>query len=375
MATALMDELVEEVLVRLPPDDPTHLFRAALVCKRWCRLVSALGFRRRLLEFHHTAPVLGVLCNSSGRDEDLVYQDFAWFVPNSSSFRLRRAHGRRGRRALDACHGRVLLRSMTRMSVWDPITGREQELPPVPRCSYIWNGAVLCGGGGGGDCDHLDCHTGPFLVVVVGTARCRSRQTVFVDVYSSKANAWIEEASSQHINDIGIPVDSLQPSVFVGNALYFMLRSHTEILEYKLCTREISKIQLPPMFDRPKPKSLIITTDGRLGFAMLHDSKVHLWVREAGPEGDAGWTQRRIIELEKLLPADARLNGASAVGFVDGANLIFVETDDGLFAIDLKLRLARRVWKCRTREMVIPYVSFYTPAIGIRGKDEKPRDQ
>ncbi|XP_021310219.1 uncharacterized protein LOC8081610 [Sorghum bicolor] len=43
----LMDELVEEILLRIPPDDPTRLLRAALVCKRWCRIVSAAGFRLR----------------------------------------------------------------------------------------------------------------------------------------------------------------------------------------------------------------------------------------------------------------------------------------------------------------------------------------
>ncbi|WVZ61586.1 hypothetical protein U9M48_011438 [Paspalum notatum var. saurae] len=44
---SLMDELVEEVLLRLPPDTPASLVHAVLVCKRWCR------FRRRFHEFHH----------------------------------------------------------------------------------------------------------------------------------------------------------------------------------------------------------------------------------------------------------------------------------------------------------------------------------
>uniref|UniRef100_A0A0A8ZFV5 F-box domain-containing protein n=1 Tax=Arundo donax TaxID=35708 RepID=A0A0A8ZFV5_ARUDO len=36
----LMDELLEEVLLRV-------LVRAALVCRRWCRLISGRGFRRQ----------------------------------------------------------------------------------------------------------------------------------------------------------------------------------------------------------------------------------------------------------------------------------------------------------------------------------------
>ncbi|CAN6284072.1 unnamed protein product [Urochloa humidicola] len=49
MATQLwlVDELIEEVFLRFPADDPALLFRAALVCKRWRRLVSDPGFRRR----------------------------------------------------------------------------------------------------------------------------------------------------------------------------------------------------------------------------------------------------------------------------------------------------------------------------------------
>ncbi|CAN6196775.1 unnamed protein product [Urochloa humidicola] len=35
----LMDELVGEILLRLPPDEPEHLFRAALVCKPWLRVL------------------------------------------------------------------------------------------------------------------------------------------------------------------------------------------------------------------------------------------------------------------------------------------------------------------------------------------------
>ncbi|TVU41729.1 hypothetical protein EJB05_15274, partial [Eragrostis curvula] len=59
MAPPLMDELVEEVLIRLPPDDPASLVRAALVCLRWRHLVSNSSFRRRFREFHRTLPILG----------------------------------------------------------------------------------------------------------------------------------------------------------------------------------------------------------------------------------------------------------------------------------------------------------------------------
>nr|CAB3455562.1 unnamed protein product [Digitaria exilis] len=58
-AVAGMDELVEEVLLRSPPDDPAHLARAALVCRRWCRILTGPGFRRRFREHHRSPPMLG----------------------------------------------------------------------------------------------------------------------------------------------------------------------------------------------------------------------------------------------------------------------------------------------------------------------------
>ncbi|CAN6212904.1 unnamed protein product [Urochloa humidicola] len=63
----LMDELVEEALLRLPYDDPAVLVYAALVCRRWRRLISGPGFRRRFRELHRTLPMLGFFGNHYGR--------------------------------------------------------------------------------------------------------------------------------------------------------------------------------------------------------------------------------------------------------------------------------------------------------------------
>lgn len=35
-----MEELVKEILVRIPPDEPAYLVSAALVCKDWHRILS-----------------------------------------------------------------------------------------------------------------------------------------------------------------------------------------------------------------------------------------------------------------------------------------------------------------------------------------------
>ncbi|CAN6203322.1 unnamed protein product [Urochloa humidicola] len=58
---ALVDDVVEEILLRCPPDDPASLVRAALVCRGWRGLVSGPRFRRRFRERHRAAPLLGFL--------------------------------------------------------------------------------------------------------------------------------------------------------------------------------------------------------------------------------------------------------------------------------------------------------------------------
>jgi hypothetical protein len=64
-----MEELVEEVLLRVPPDEPAHLISAALVCKLWRRILSDRGFLRRYRAFHRCPPLLGYLHNIGYNNE------------------------------------------------------------------------------------------------------------------------------------------------------------------------------------------------------------------------------------------------------------------------------------------------------------------
>jgi hypothetical protein len=143
---ALPEELVEAILLRFPPDEPACLFRASLVCKPWCRLISGPGFRRRYRKFHRSPPLLGFLCGVLGSDIET-----ARFVP-TSAFCSPLADLRQCR-AIDAHRGRVLLRCPGKASenvlvVWDPISDERRELPMPTRlwhrCRWDWNAAVLC---------------------------------------------------------------------------------------------------------------------------------------------------------------------------------------------------------------------------------------
>ncbi|CAL5034383.1 unnamed protein product [Urochloa decumbens] len=370
-ASALMEELVEEVLLRFPPADPSRLVAAALVCRRWRALLAGPGFRRRFRELHRSPPLLGLLCNSPTG---------ARFLP-SSAFRPpglpSTADGLlRGWRALDARHGRVLLRwdpassvsggSCPPLVVWDPITDQRKDLPPLlwAQYPYSWNAAVLCSAGAAG-CDHLDCCGGHFLVVVVGT----NSKEMFAHVYSSESGAWSEATSARHPND---SID-FAPSALVGNALYFAFQMDGAVLEYDLGTREMAVIRLPPHCFSWQRIALTATNDGHLGFATADRSAIYLWKREASSQGgDAHWAQTRAIEHAKLLPAGALLAFPDVVGFVDSIALIYVRTADGLFTVDLKSSQVTKVSNDTGFSGIFPYMSFHTPALGVLSAGERP---
>ncbi|RLM58794.1 uncharacterized protein C2845_PM18G05870 [Panicum miliaceum] len=123
VAPLLFYELLEEVLLRISPDDLVSLLHATLVCKRWGRLVSSRSFRRRFRDIHRMAPMLGAIVKKDN------------FVPTSSFWCHVPAKLRRGWMVLDARHGRVLFHNVRYGSesydptpfVWDPITGEQLE--------------------------------------------------------------------------------------------------------------------------------------------------------------------------------------------------------------------------------------------------------
>ncbi|CAO2184738.1 unnamed protein product [Urochloa humidicola] len=297
----LMDELVEEFLLRLPPEDPASILRASLVCKRWRHILADRGFRRRFLERHRTPPILGFLHRFARDTGTGCFTAISTFRPRDVDLH--------GRTVLDSRHGRVLLGRLpllgdpleSRLSVWDPITGDQLEIPKSPppldpeRYRFSWNAAVLCSYNSR-VCNHLDCRRGPFLVVLMAT----SVHEVFVEVYSSEAGTWIRAANAvQHPADARVSYIHSEPSTLAGSALHFKVRMTrgTGIIKYNLGTRRVDYLNLPPGCSHRV--QLTTTEHGGLGFATLEDSRLHLWSREDDPYRHLGWAQSRVIELDK----------------------------------------------------------------------------
>ncbi|XP_073362435.1 uncharacterized protein, partial [Aegilops tauschii subsp. strangulata] len=176
-----MEELVEEILIRLPPDEPGNLLSASLACKPWRRLLASRGFRRRYRDFHRTPPMLGFL--------------HSWlcteFVP-TTDFRPREPDLLQSRYSVEDCrHGRVLLQyfdrdaNMPLLVIWEPVTGSQTVLrcPEMPGTTSA--ASVLCAADG---CRHGDCHFGPTLVVFVNLDE--EARAATASVYSSETGNW-----------------------------------------------------------------------------------------------------------------------------------------------------------------------------------------
>ncbi|KAL6598633.1 hypothetical protein ACP70R_046332 [Stipagrostis hirtigluma subsp. patula] len=363
---ALPDELVEEVLLRVPPDDPARLMRAALACKPWRRLVAGPGFRRRFGERHRTPPVLGFLLNSFDDDDD-ADRGTTRFVP-TCSFRPRRAV-HRGWRAIDSRHGRVLLHrepwkldDLKILAVWNPVADELWELPALPRYKeqFRSNIVVLCAAADE-DCNHLDCSGGPFRVVVVGADTGR----MFAYAYSSEAGAWSEPVI---VPDPGF-VCQTEGGVLAGNALYFVLQLEdtTRVLEYNLNTREFAVINPPPM---PHDHIFqLMTVSGGLRAITIVCYTIDMWSKESGPDGDVVWARREGIELNRLIPVGAVLKTFN----VFGGCVAYIGTNRGYFTADLKTGQVRILQEVRGGDDILPYMSFYTPALGVASTGESPR--
>ncbi|TVU40759.1 hypothetical protein EJB05_14235, partial [Eragrostis curvula] len=322
------------VLLRFPPEQAACLVLASLVCKPWRRLLCDREFLRRYSAFHHAPPLLDFLRNR----RPICTGYFPRFVPTTSIPPLAQLSADWGGAwALDSRHGRILLvtckgRFGEGLVVWDPTTGDWQELPYIP--DTRWNlsvGAVLCADDG---CDHLDCHGGPFRVVVL---ECNfTGQVTSAYSYSSETNAWSKPASGHTSTQWCIKWTEC--SAVIGDEICFNL--NTKVLKYDLGKHCLSLMDDMP--DRSWDNTLIRTEDGSLGVAGIRNSNLHLWSRKVIPWGVDKWVKHRVIELPKI---DKPGRAADVIDFAEGQ--------------------VRKVDDLGHYDTAVPYMRFYTPGIVV----------
>ncbi|KAF7067107.1 hypothetical protein CFC21_073025 [Triticum aestivum] len=146
----LVDLVVNEILIRCPPDEPERLARASLVCKEWHRVLDDPDFRRRYGEFHRRAPLLGLLHDYGVLSDHPIIQ--SRFVP-TTAFSTRTPLHRRF--LLDSRHGRALYGTYVPPRACLGQGGRQGphhrrrpsggfRFPPAPRACSLAAGMQQC---------------------------------------------------------------------------------------------------------------------------------------------------------------------------------------------------------------------------------------
>ncbi|TVU40386.1 hypothetical protein EJB05_13849, partial [Eragrostis curvula] len=331
---ALMNELVEDILLRFPPDDPAPLFRAALVCKAWCRLISGATFRRQFHKIHRTPPLLGFNCRSGATCRRTGFWSQKTHFTHTPTFRLP-SENISTWDPIDALHGRIMFSDTwsTELIAWSSISGEIRRLPMPGRRWFRWSAALFCATAG---CDHLICGSGDFTVTFAG--RDDTDGFTYAYVYSSEQLVWSEPV---FIQERGVRVCGGVFAAQVGTTVYFQcVRDDcSKLLAYELCKQQLSFVSLPSVgrFDVYDSFALIKADEGKLGLLMArHDAKLSMWSREAAPDGDADWTLQRVFELDKIIPSRV-LRCHYKLFAAPSSNDVFVIKVDGLlFTIDLK---------------------------------------
>jgi hypothetical protein len=416
-APQLLEELLEQIFLRLPPDEPACLVRASLASKRWLALLTGPRFRRRYREHHAAPPMLGFLNSTpwgptrkepeEGHPAVTEPEEERPAVPPFFSTTGVRARvpddgwGYTDYHAWDCHHGRVLLaehKSLVEdprmLAVWDPMTGRRRELqePEVEYGTHYTFGfstaAVLCAVSG---CDHLACHEGPFRVYhlslhkageagvnnyhldnLIAEVRMSSPATCDSSKPFHRAE-WSDPCPGISVGPIGT-IDP-RPPVLLNGALYFMLSHRThgrvpyaQVLRYDLSSNCLSLIDAPNGGVNMDWVSILMAMeDGSLGFAHLKRFTLFMWSTDVGSDGVAEWTCRRAIRLKKLLPIQNPTKGIRLLGSVEGSDVIFVTTDHGIHNLNVTSLWDKKV--SNEEDMpneddassLIPYMSFYNP--------------
>ncbi|OEL38664.1 hypothetical protein BAE44_0000317 [Dichanthelium oligosanthes] len=253
MAPALLDE----VLLRLPPDEPWSLVRAALVCKRWRGLVlDDPGLRRRRRDLHATAapPMLGFTCNLGSASE---------FVPASTSCAPRALRrGWRSTAASSSCRrGGTPSTPPSSSGTRSPTSGRSSPSCPATPAPTTRAGTPRCSA-------HPAAPTQAAPAVADPSSSCwwaaAARRRPRTPTHRRRTRG----ANGPTATDLA------------ASSTYFLCRYIKGILRYNLETREMSVISLP---DECNCKRIVLmaTEDGRLGFQSL-------------PVLGCGWSQWKV---------------------------------------------------------------------------------
>lgn len=285
------DEVIQEILLRLPPH-PALFLRASLVCKLWRRLLREPDFTRRFRARHrHTPPLLGFFAPDSS---------FTATGDPPDRVTVPRRHTNDDFQALGCRHGRVLIRWVgnrrlnisypnLRYGVDFPVAG----IPPEPLDSHSdlgdFRGSLICIHGHESNGEDDPCNSRPFRVALL--LYCSGR--IQAGVYPSRT--WLH---GQALASLEAPQDllpSIKPGVLVGNAMYWLSTLKSKIVVFHLGLNQLHLIDgLPTDSLGPYDYYRIVKGKGEEepGMAAVRGSRLDLFVLNS-VDGAEKWSQWR----------------------------------------------------------------------------------
>uniref|UniRef100_A0A0D9WV06 F-box protein AT5G49610-like beta-propeller domain-containing protein n=1 Tax=Leersia perrieri TaxID=77586 RepID=A0A0D9WV06_9ORYZ len=176
---------------------------------------------------------------------------------------------------------------------------------------------------------------------------------------------WLSVVEASMLFDLFVP---LFTSLLVQDTLYFNCGYGgygKKILGYNIAQHEFREIDLP-LWDDYKQGIITTAEDGGLGFVTMKSCSLVLWSRNVGDYGIEYWKQSRVIQLDMLTPSGNPSSSRDLVGFAECTYTIFISSDVGLFATELKSGQVKMVGESKPYFAVLPYMRFYTPDRELR---------
>uniref|UniRef100_A0ACD6AB89 Uncharacterized protein n=1 Tax=Avena sativa TaxID=4498 RepID=A0ACD6AB89_AVESA len=379
------DDLLGEILLRLA--FPTSLVRAALVCKRWLRLVSAPAFLRH---FRHLHPphLLGFYVTTHKNPPRFVpmpqppelasvFRHASFELDMMGSDMIGIDYCRNGLLIIITsrrCHGAL---ATYQTSVRCPLYPRRHIsfLPPVPKTSI--NGGLTCyrcdilTNGGGDDGQSYFC-----LVI-----RSKEQHSV-LDVYVLEKDTWAMYSSA--VTEIR-KIDLLLPRSLILDGMIYNLALVGGT--YKLVSLDVSSARLS-LVNLPEEVVELLRTDlslenddSEVHLIYVRGSQLRIWLYMV--DNDDGTLNSwllvdticllRICAANHMMPTsifedvdDSELL-VYAVGVDSG--LFFLEKDEVLYLFDIKRKTAKMVFAATQEDKrlyeFIPFMMVWPPKFPV----------
>uniref|UniRef100_A0A453J421 F-box domain-containing protein n=5 Tax=Triticinae TaxID=1648030 RepID=A0A453J421_AEGTS len=375
----ILEEILEEILLRLPPQ-PSSLPRASLVCTRWRRILSDPGFLSRFREHHgrnKPPPLLGFFDEEFRRDKRPIFKLTTmgrWDRIPPARFSAPWIRGE-GWAFFGCRHGLALLICQKRREavVWDPLTGHQRRLAFPPgfcrkKGRFVQNAAVMCAAAVEDGHVHGDCRFTPFRLALVGSDSDGTHK--FACLYESESGVWGDVVSLETTRSTCVCV--AKPSVLVRNSFCWLV-SGGGILEFDFEIQSLVVIQKPADVNVAAYhwSFLVVRTQhSGLGLAVFSEpdyqsGTIQLWERKSNRDGVVGWELQKTIQLDGLFSfgLTGEPNAFMMQGYDEDSNAILLSTFYGEYMLQLEsmqfINLIEHQSACIFTRTYYPYRNFY----------------